>query len=255
MKIFSLIIRVFIILISSVMLVWVNLNTRITEGSIIGTAGFGAIILVCAFWKPFCRLIGKIWKHIAGRIALIFFGSVAAVLAGFCVFFSVGMLARMEVPVEKAEAVMILGCRVRGETPSEMLVCRLNAALDILEDDPEAVVVVCGGQGEGEDISEAEAMRRYLVDHNIAEERIYMEDKSVSTYENVHFSAEILKELGITENIVIATNEFHQYRAYVFAKSEGLKTGSHSARTILPNLPNYWVREWAALFHRLVFGY
>ncbi len=255
MKIFSIIIRTIILIISSVMLVWVNISPRITEGSVIGTAGFGAIILVCALWRPLTRLIGKIWKHIAGRIALIFFGSVVAVLAGFCVFFSVGMLARMEVPVEKAEAVLVLGCRVRGETPSTMLARRIDAAIDILESNPGAVVVVSGGQGEGEDISEAEAMRRYLVAHNIAGERIYMEDKSVSTYENVHFSAEILKEKGITENIVIATSEFHQYRAYVFAKREGLKTGSHSAPTLIANLPNYWVREWAALFHQLVFGY
>lgn len=236
------------------MLVWVNISPRITEGSIIGTAGFGAIVLVCAFWRPFCRVIGKIWSRLAGRIVLIALGSVTAALAGFCVFFSVSMLARMEVPVEKAEAVLVLGCRVRGETPSTMLARRIDAAIEILQANPEAVVIVSGGQGEGEDITEAEAMRRYLVNHNIASERIYIEERSVSTYENVKFSAEILRELGITENIVIATSEFHQYRAYVFAKREGLGTGSHSAPTLVANLPNYWVREWAALFHQLFLG-
>ncbi len=255
MKIFSILIRTIIIIISSVMLVWVNINPRITEGSVIGTAGFGAIILVCALWKPLCRLIGKIRKHIAGRIVLITLGSVVGVLAGFCVFFSVSMLVRMEVHVEKPEAVIVLGCQVRGESPSSMLAYRIEAAYDILEADPDAICVASGGQGAGEAISEAEAIRRYLVNRGIADERIILEDKSVSTYENIKFSADILKERGITENIVIATSEFHQYRAYVFAKREGLETGSHSAPTLTANLPNYWVREWAALFHQLVFGY
>lgn len=254
MKIISLIIRTIIIAISSVMLVWVNINPTITAGSCIGTAGFGVIILVCAFWKPFCRLIGRIWKYAAGRAALISLGSVIAVLAGFCVFFSARMISRMEVAPERADAVVVLGCQVRGETPGFMLARRLDAALDVLEDNPEAVCVVCGGRGEGEDISEAEAMRRYLVNRGIEDERIFLEDKSVNTYENISFSADILEELGITENIVIATSEFHQYRAYVFAKREGLETGAHSAQTLILNLPNYWVREWAALFHQLVFG-
>lgn len=253
-SIITLVIRIIVIAVSSVMLVWVNINPRITAGSVIGTAGFGTIILVCAFWKPLCRLVGKIWKHVVGKIALITFGSIVAVLAGFCVFFSINMLLRIEVPLEKADAVVVLGCQVRGETPSSMLAWRAKAALDVLEDNPEAICVASGGQGSGEDISEAEAIRRYLMQHGISEERIIMEEKSTSTYENIVFSAEILKELGITENIVIATSEFHQYRAYVFAKREGLKTGAHSAPTLKANLPNYWVREWAALFHQLVFG-
>jgi len=254
MKKISLIIRIIVIIIASIMLVWVNINPRITAGSIIGTAGFGTIVLVCAFWRPLCRLIGRIWKRVAGRIVLIALGSVVGVLAGFCVFFSVSMLARMEVPVERTEAVVVLGCQVRGERPSSMLAYRIEAAYEILEADPDAICVASGGQGAGEAISEAEAIRRYLVNRGIEEERIILEDKSVSTFENIHFSADILKERGITENIVIATSEFHQYRAYVFAKREGLKTGSNSAPTKVANLPNYWVREWAALFHQLILG-
>lgn len=250
----SLIIRTIIIAIASVMLVWVNINPRITTGSYIGSAGFGSIILVCAFWKPLCRLISKLWKYAAGRIALITFGSIVAVLAGFCVFFSVNMLLRIEVPLEKTDAVVVLGCQVRGETPSSMLAWRAKAAYELLEANPEAICIASGGQGEGEDISEAEAIRRCLVSRGISDERIILEDKSTNTYENISFSSEILKELGITENIVITTSEFHQYRAYVFAKREGLKTGAHSAPTLVANLPNYWVREWAALFHQLILG-
>lgn len=167
---------------------------------------------------------------------------------GFCVFFTVNIALHAEIPLEKTEAVIILGCQVRGETPSQMLKRRLDAAIEVLNENPEAVCVMSGGKGNGEDISEAECMRRYLSDAGIDEARLYPEDKSTSTRENLAFSAEILENLGISENIMLVTNEFHQYRASIYARRAGLKTGAHSAKTPLQNLLNYGLRENAALF-------
>ena len=98
-----------------------------------------------------------------------------------------------------------------------------------------------------EDISEAEAMRRYLNAHGIADERIITEDRSTTTDENIRFTAELLSEIGISDNITIVTNEFHQYRADIFARRAGLTVGHHSARTSPRLLLNQWVREWGAL--------
>lgn len=249
----SLLIRTIIIIISGVMLVWVNLNF-ITAGTYIGSAGFGTILLSAVFWSPLSRLFVRLWESVPCRVAIIVLGSIIAVLVGFCLFFSVRMAMRMEVKSDSPKAVVVLGCQVRGETMSLMLKRRTDAALEVLKENPDCVCIVSGGQGKGENITEAEAMRRYLVANGISEERIFKEDKSVSTYENINFSSEILSELGITDGIVIVTSEFHQYRAYNFAKRLGLETGSHSAHTKVLNLPNYWVREWAALFHQLVLG-
>lgn len=246
-------IRTIIIIISGIMLVWVNLNF-ITEGTFIGSAGFGTILLSAVFWNPLVRLLGRLWENIPCRVALIALGGIIAVLVGFCLFFSVRMLMRMEAKTDSPKAVVVLGCQVRGETMSLMLKRRTDAALEVLTENPDCICIVSGGQGKGENITEAEAMRRYLVSKGVAEERIIKEDKSVSTFENISFSAEILSERGISDGIVIVTSEFHQYRAYNFAKRLGLETGSHSAHTKAANLPNYWVREWAALFHQLVFG-
>ena len=90
-------------------------------------------------------------------------------------------------------------------------------------------------------------MRRYLVANGIEDERIFTEDKSTSTEENLAFSREILGNLGISDNIMIVTSEFHQYRAAIYAKKNGLQTGAHSAKTPVLNLLNYWVREWGTL--------
>lgn len=247
MKAASIAVRTLVALISAGLLLWSNLNF-FTAGTIIGWVIFSLIIALCVFWKPFKRLVKWLWKRVFGKITLIFLGSLTALITGICAFFTINMALHAEIPLEKTEAVIILGCQVRGEMPSQMLKRRLDAALEVLDENPEAVCVMSGGRGNGEDISEAECMRRYLTAAGINEARLYAEDKSTSTRENIAFSAEILEKLGISENIMLVTNEFHQYRAYIYASRAGLKTGAHSAKTPLRNLLNYGLRENAALF-------
>lgn len=251
-KYISIIIRTIISVIAFLLLVWVNCNF-FTAGTIIGSALFGGAVLVCVFWKPLCRLVKRIWSKIAGRVVLLTLGAVVAVCAVCCTVFSVNMALCVERPLDDARAVIVLGCQVRGETPSTMLQKRCDVALETLESNPNAVCVVSGGQGEGEDISEAEAMRRYLVERGVPEERIVIEDKSTSTRENIRLSAELLKERGI-KRAVIVTNDFHQYRADIYARRNGLTVGHHSNKTPRRNLLNYWVREWAALFSATLIG-
>ena len=248
----SKIIRTIIATVSCFLLVWVNLNF-ITAGTIIGSVLFGGIIALCVFWKPFCRLIKRIWSKIGGKIALIFIGTVIAFCAVCCSVFSVKMAIYVERPIDNPQAVIVLGCQVRGETPSIMLENRLDTALETLNEYPDTVCVVSGGKGKGEDISEAEAMRRYLTENGIPESRIINEDKSKNTRENISFSKEILDERGI-DRAIIVTNDFHQYRADIYARRNGLTIGHHSAETRRLNLLNYWVREWAALFDELIRG-
>ncbi len=243
----STIIRTIIIIISGIMLVW-SLCNKITEGTFIGFFGFGAIIAVCVFIKPILRAIKFCWKKIPLRVVMLALSAVVTFFAGMCIWFSANMLIRAEVPVDEPKAVVVLGCLVKGETPSLMLNARLEAAVEVIEENPDALIVLCGGMGGSEKITEAEAMCRYLSEKGIPEERMILEDKSTSTEENIAFAAEILKEHGISDDIIIVTNEFHQYRAYNFAKRNELTTGAHSAHTFLPNLLNYWLREWAGLF-------
>ena len=231
-----------------VCLIWVNLTFIYANvGNLIGTVGFGLVALVALFPKGTVRLIKRMWSKVLSRIALCFIAGLLAVAVGICATLSVMMLANTFKPLDRVEAVLVLGCQVRGEIPSYMLHGRLNKALEVLSDHPEAVVVVTGGQGRGERITEAEAMRRYLERNGISPERIYMEEKSTSTEENMVYSAEILRGLGITENIAVVTNEFHQYRAGIYAKRAGLVTGHYSAPTSIRTILNNWIREWAAL--------
>lgn len=152
---------------------------------------------------------------------------------------------------ENLEAVVVLGCGVNGTVPSEMLLYRLQVALKVLEEHPQAVAVLCGGQGQGEDISEAECMRRWLTAHGIGEDRIYLEEKSTSTKENLEFGLKVLREVEpqISE-IAVITNNFHLFRSKRLCGEEGFVVYGVPAK--MPLNPfiriNYYLREFASVF-------
>ena len=152
----------------------------------------------------------------------------------------------IKAPVKGATAV-VLGCRVYGERASLSLVERLQAAKEYLEENPEAMCVVSGGQGPGEDISESECMYRWLVANGIDGKRIYKEDKSTSTDENIAFSKEVIKENELNPNIAIITSEYHTYRATLIAKDHGLSYGSAPGTTAIWLFPTYYMRELYAI--------
>lgn len=150
----------------------------------------------------------------------------------------------------EADYLVVLGAGINGTAPSQILYDRLVAALNYLNTYPDAVAVVSGGQGPGEDITEAECMRRWLTDHGVAPERIIMEDKSTSTLENLTFSLEkIAADGGDTGGkIAIVSNEFHLYRAKFMAQALGAKPVGVAAKTSNSLLMiNYFIREAPAV--------
>ena len=90
--------------------------------------------------------------------------------------------------IKACDYVVVLGAGVNGTVPSLSLRERLNAAYDYLVAYPEAVCVVSGGQGNGEDITEALCMFNDLTGRGIAPERVWMEDRATNTEENIRFS-------------------------------------------------------------------
>lgn len=144
---------------------------------------------------------------------------------------------------EENATVVVLGCKVYGDRPSLMLTERLDAAYEYLVENPQAACVVSGGKGGDEDISEAEAMFVYLVNKGISSSRIYMEDRSTNTRENLAFSYEIIKEFQLEQTLAIATNEFHEYRAIYLANDLGLQAGAVPGHTAWWLFPTYFTRE------------
>ena len=156
------------------------------------------------------------------------------------------------------DAVIVLGAGVNGETPSAALWSRIRAAEEYLQKHPDVPVVLSGGQGPGEDISEAEAMRLALWGEDEAENaRLLLEEKSTNTAQNLAFSKALLEEYGLdTETAVIAvvTNDFHCFRARMIAQKQGLR-----AIGVPAELPwwwltaNYYLREAFAVVKTALF--
>lgn len=153
----------------------------------------------------------------------------------------------------KESTVIVLGCRVVGTQPSVMLKSRLDAAYEYLVENPDAPVIVAGGQGDDEEISEAQCMFNYLVEKGIEPERIYMEDQSTSTRENIAFAKAIIEEEGLYESVAIATSDYHELRASLVADSEGLESSAISAKTQWNLLPKNYIRELVGVLLEVVF--
>lgn len=118
---------------------------------------------------------------------------------------------------ENVDALVVLGAQMKAEGPSRVLQYRLDAAVSYLQQNPKTLVIVSGGQGSDEHISEAQGMYDYLVQKGIEPGRILKEDRSVNTVQNLTFSAALLdKEKN---SVAIVTNNFHLFRSMRIAKN------------------------------------
>ena len=117
--------------------------------------------------------------------------------------------------------VIVLGASILVEnTPCKTLECRLMLAIEYLNKFSESKVIVTGGQGVDEVVSEASVMKKYLVEHGINSDRILVEDKSTSTFENLNNSKKFIKD---TEEIMIISSRYHLFRAKMLAFRVGFK--------------------------------
>lgn len=223
----------------------------INIGNAAGMSVCAVLFFLSVFWNRFFQLVSE---HRVVRVIFIVIVTIAAVLAILAAVISAFMISAANRPPDGNTTVIVLGCKVRGEEPSLMLRQRIMAAYRFLEKNPSAMCIVSGGQGSDELISEAESMKRVLVEQGISEDRIIMEDRSTGTDENIRFSLEKMNEYGISGSVTIVTNDFHQLRAKLIADKYGLESYSVSARTSLWLLPTYWLREWFGVCYQVLLG-
>lgn len=244
-------IRITGIVISIILFVWFFLPyvaaNILNIGNMTGMLIAVVLFLYMCFMPTVHQLLQKWWQKKIMKQMLITSAAFLTVIVLVAVVESGCMVwACVKEPAENATAV-VLGCRVYGERASLSLVERLEAAYEYLEENPEAVCVVSGGQGRGENISEAECMKRWLIKKGISEERIYKEETSTSTEENIAFSKEVIQEKNLNKEIAIITSEYHTYRAVILAEKNGLECGSAPGQTALWLFPTYYVRELYAI--------
>lgn len=202
----------------------------------------GIVFFACN--APISRLLDKAWKNEHGRIWLCILAGFLALCVILALLISIGMCREKARHPKEEHPVVVLGCKVRGTAPSLMLQRRLDAAYAYLTAHPDVPVIVCGGQGRDEEISEAQCMAEYLEAKGIEKTRIFREDTSATTRENLVNAREILEREELGYQITVVTDGFHQLRAHLIARDCGLQSDAVSARTPWYLTPSYWVREW-----------
>ena len=169
--------------------------------------------------------------------------------------------AAKQVPDAGHDAVVILGAGlVYGDRLSLTLAARLDKALIYIEENPHTVVVVTGGQGPDEAVTEASAMAAYLIRQGVSPERILREDQSTSTKENFLFAKTLLDDYFAGSSredhysVVYVTNDFHILRSGYYASQAGFADAEGFAcKSLVYMLPQFYMREYLALMAYYVF--
>lgn len=209
----------------------------------------GILCLALAGMLRMERLMEAIPKWLKGVCAI----GITLGLVLFCVVEGFILSEFNAQPSSGADYCIILGAQWKDNGPSEVLRRRLDEAIIYLNNNPETKVIVSGGQGGNERITEAAGMQEYLINAGIATERIFLEDKSTNTYENLVFSGEFLDETK--DKVVIVTNNFHVFRALGIAKKQGYTNAEGLAASSVTGLiPNNLLREFLGVIKDFVVG-
>lgn len=202
--------------------------------------------------------------------------------AGIAVFVVVEILVFTGVAARDTRGldyVIVLGARIKKDGLSKSLKKRLDRAIEYLDENPGTILVLSGGQGADEPISEAAAMRDYLVFNGVEEKQLILESRSRSTVENIAYSRVAIEEdqakrkkkrqdspmvvwpgpiLEVPDKpikIGVLTSDFHVFRAVQIGKKWGIPDIYGISCDSDPVLfPHFCVRECAAILKDKLVG-
>ena len=222
-------------------------------------AGYGFSALICAgtagiigFYTFVPRIFKKSRTVIRLFTVLLIIGLlIAGVTEALIIRASFGS------PETPSDYLLVLGAKVRSDGPSLSLLDRIRGAYDYLSAHPDTIAIVSGGKGGDEPMTEAQCMYDSLVSLGIDPDRIWMEDKATSTWENLQFSLALIEEKTghRPEKLAILSSEYHLFRASLFARAAGVECIGVPARTSYISLKiNYFLREIAGVWHYILLG-
>lgn len=222
----------------------------------VGGISFSQFFLAAGLFFIIWEIFSKNLKYKFPKISLLLNVSVLLLFVSFLIIEGFIIIEGNKKDLAKSDYVLVLGAGLWGDTPSDTLYKRLDGALQYLKINPEVKVIVSGGMGPGETITEAEAMKSYLVKKGIPEKNIIKEEESRSTEENINNSKELLipnNKDNIT--VTLVTSNFHMLRSKLLAEKAGFKTYEYSAPILSWLIPVNYVREYFAMVKYLVFSW
>lgn len=222
--------------------VFYALSLLLYVGGILLAPSLWMVVAVLALWRLFLKRRPLHWFKTLLLLGLIFLIIIESALVSYIM-----QANKAAYTFNGSETMIIPGAAVVGEQPGSFLRARLEVALKILETHETMPVVVSGGKSPEDDLGEAEAMRSYLEKNGIAANRIYEEDQSYDTIRNLEYSKVVIQENDLSLDVVIISNEFHNFRIKSIARTIGLNPVTVAAPTPKEQLWRYMVREVASL--------
>lgn len=215
-----------------------------------GIAGLTSCYFLIGLLKKRHYMVAKVLRTILTTLLCL----------GILIFAATEMLilkASLGGPQETCQYIIVLGAKVNGTSPSLSLSERIDTAHAYLTDHPDVIAILSGGQGEDEGISEAQCMFEQLTARGIDPDRLWLEDKATSTWENLTFSSNLIesKTGSRPTKLGIISSEYHLFRAGLFARDCGIDAVGIPAKTHWFTIRlNYFLREVAGVWHYLILG-
>lgn len=150
----------------------------------------------------------------------------------------------INIPQRQLDYIIVLGAGLMGKEVTPLLASRINKAISLHKKYPNSKLIMSGGQGADEAISEAEAMTNYALKQGLPAEAIILEDRATNTDENIRFSYLLMKKPKPT--FAIVTNSYHLFRALLIARREKLSCIGYGAASKFYFSLNAFVREFIA---------
>lgn len=213
--------------------------------------GNGCGLAVCLLLLALTLLWGKLRE--AGKRSRTVKGVLSAVTVLLCAgalwsaAMTVCMLSASRAEPPADAPVVVLGSMVQGDHPSADLRVRIETASAYLKKHPGTKCIASGGQGPHENVTEASAIQKALVEDGIDPARILTEESSTTTKQNFANSLKIARMNGLGSTFAVVTDDYHEFRACSIAAKAGAQAYAVPAKTPWYILSSCWAREVLAL--------
>ncbi|WNN75771.1 YdcF family protein [Lysinibacillus capsici] len=210
----------------------------------------GLSFVIMMLWYVFVIFIEieNVFWHILFFYAFLIFGYTMFLYTSVLAYSILYLLTPIRY---KPNYIIALGSGLIGDRVPPLLASRLDEAVkQYIKYEMKPYIIVSGCQGNDEKVSEAYAMKQYLIEvHHIPTDKIIMEDCSANTEQNMIFSKQIMDHHSHGENYrsIFVTNNFHVFRASIYARKAALDAEGIGSKTAFYYVPNAFTREFIGL--------
>lgn len=203
-----------------------------------------AYIIYLAVWPMLENAFqNPIYSFIYAYLSFVF----VFTLTIFALYTLTNVINLIKVPKKRYRSIIVLGSGLKdGKEVTPLLASRVDKGIEAYRENAGSKLILSGGRGADEKISEGQAMKNYACLQGVPEHDIIVENKSTTTNENLLFSKALIDEQDDVGNILVVTNRYHVLRALLLAKQLGIACDGRGAKTKLYFSINAFVREWIA---------